>query len=228
MEPPMPRHADSPEELSAEKVAQLLAAAQRRPQLADLPAYDDEAVFDGLPVLRRGASGVEVENDPRAFDPARRRIRDRYISVRFAGLARSASDLENPHRVIKAARLCYEEQQPEIALELLRLAIAQNATEPRLRLAELDLAWRMQDAQRFVAAARAFHQAFGARAEWAQVARLGRRLAPTERLFAGAPGGEGDDVAPPDWMHDEAAAGSPPLEAAAFHRAMLQQAPHGH
>jgi hypothetical protein len=97
----MPPPAAGPEALSADKVAQLLAAAQSRPQLADIPWKDDEAVLDGMPVARDRAAGVPpIENDERGLDPVRSRIRDRYISVRFAGIARGAADLENPSRVM--------------------------------------------------------------------------------------------------------------------------------
>src|SRR5206468_3186042 len=142
-----------PEPLSAEKVAQLLAAAQRRPQLADIRWHDDEAVFDGGAATRPPGStdlaiGTAAARHAPAYDPARRRIRDRYISVRFAGVARGGADLENPIRVIKAARLALEEHQADAALELVRLAIEQNAADSPLRLAELEIAYRVHDTQR--------------------------------------------------------------------------------
>ena len=207
----MPRPAEGPEALSADKIAQLLAAVQSRPQLADIPWHEDEAMLDGTPLLRAGSN----------------RIRDRYISVRFAGVARGAADLENPTRVIKAARLSFEDGQGEAALELLHLALAQNPTDVSLRIAELDLAWRTGEHARFADAAHTFHALFPRNPEWPEIARLARRVAPDEAVFAtpagAAPTGAGTE---PHWRNPpwDAAA---PRDAADFHRAMLDEQGHG-
>ena len=224
----MPRPAEGPEALSADKVAELLAAAQSRPQLADIPWHDDEAALDPAPVLRAGtAPWPPLGNDARAFDPVRNRIRDRYISVRFAGVARGAADLENPKRVIKAARLAFEDGEGEAALELLQLAIAQNPVDPSLRIAELDLAWRMGETDRFLDAARAFQALFPRSPEGPEIARLARGIAPEDALLAAPPGAARRAQVPaPRWLQPpwDAAA---PRDAAEFHRAMLGATGHG-
>jgi hypothetical protein len=214
--------------LSAEQVARLLAAAQRRPQLADIPWHDDEAVFDGAPP-RRSQSSPTPAGAAQALDPVRRRIRDRYISVRFAGVARGAADLENPTRVIKAAWLCLEEREPHAALELLALAIEQAPRDAQLRLAQVELAYRLGERAAFVAAARAFREAFPASREWPEMARLGRRLAPGDAFFldASGTGGSRDDGAEPSWI-EPPWQGLPGLDAAEFHRAMMQEDGRGH
>jgi len=217
----MARPAAPIEELSAERIAQLLAAAQRRrPQLTDLLWHEDEAVYDGLPVLRRAVPEAASARDPSNYDPVRRRIRDRYISVRFAGVARGAADLENPTRVIKAARLSYEEHEGEIALEMLRLAIGQNPAEPKLRLAEMDLAFRLGDAARFRDSARAFQADFPASPERPEVERLGRS-------FAASAFARDDGADTPCWIEEPWDA-TPTLDAAEFHRAMTEEASRGH
>ena len=218
----MPHPAEGPQALSADKVAQLLAAAQSRPQLADIPWHEDESVLDGAPVLRDGAARWPRAGDAApAVDPVRSRIRDRYISVRFAGVARGAADLENPTRVIKAARLAFEDGEGEAALELLQLAIAQNPVDPSLRIAELDLAWRSGERDRFLDAAHAFRALFPRSVEWPEIARLAHSVAPEEGLFAPPPGAarSGED-GPPRWLQPpwDAAA---PRDAAEFHRAMV-------
>jgi len=218
----MARTAAPSEELNADQVARLLAAAQRRPQLADIPWHDDEAVFDGRAPSRPAAGG---QQDPRSFDATRRRIRDRYISVRFAGVARGSGDLDNPARVIKAARLAFDEHEPEAALELLALAIDQNAGEPQLRLAEMEIAYLARQRARFVAAAREYHELFPRSVEWPEIVRLGRRLAPAEALFVRAsvpldPRSEGRDS--PHWIENPWDT-SREVEAAEFHRAMTQE-----
>jgi len=215
----MARPAGPSEELNADQVARLLAAAQRRPQLADIPWHDDEAVFDGRPPIRSAGNAV------RTLDATRRRIRDRYISVRFAGVARGSGDLENPARVMKAARLAFDEGETETALELLALAIDQNAGEPQLRLAELEIAYLARSRVRFVTAASEFHELFPRSVEWPEVVRLGRQLAPNEPLFTRASLPSSETAAAgeaPHWIESpwDAARG---LEAAQFHSAMLQE-----
>ncbi|HZZ92237.1 MAG TPA: hypothetical protein VFE23_06725 [Usitatibacter sp.] len=229
----MPRSAASPEELNADTVARLLAAAQRRPQLADIPWHDDEATFDAAQVLRDGAARLRTAPArpgpaPAPLDTVRHRIRDRYISVRFAGLARGAADLENPTRVIKAAWLVYEDGEAEAALELLRLAIEQNDSEITLRLAELDLSCRARDGERFGRAAQGFREHFPDSPEWPEVARVGRRLAPGDSLFAPS-AGKGADDGPelPRWIQSPWEA-APAVDAVEFHRAMTAEAHRGH
>jgi hypothetical protein len=167
--------------LTAERVAQLLAAAQRRPELATLE-WEGEAPAPQPPEdAASGASG-----DPARFDPMRRRIRDRYIGVRFAGLARTGADLHDPRRLIKAARLAFEEEHVEGALELLDLAIEQSPAEPMLWLAKLEILFLVRARSRYVECARAFRETFPSKPQWPDVMRLGRALTPEEPLFGGA------------------------------------------
>ena len=191
--------------LSAERVAQLLAAAQRQPPL-EILVWEGEGDF-ALPAAAapvpapREARGAD---DPAGFDPMRRKIRDRYIGARFAGLARSGADLQDTDRLIKAARLAFEEENVEAALELLDLGIEQNAREPRLWLAKLEILSLVRSAARFTAAARAFREAFASHPQWPDVMRLGRALAPEEALFGGAQNDRTDHYGPwpdtPNWI----------------------------
>jgi hypothetical protein len=235
----MARTAHPAGELDSEQIAQLLEAARRRPELPEVGWRDDEATLDPAappPVLNRPAArtprqAASIESDPHTYDPERRRIRDRYIGARFAGVARSAADLENATRVIKAARLVFEEEEPELAIELLRLAIEQNAQEPMLWLAELEIAYLARDASHFAQTARAFHLAFPEYPEWNQVARLGRRLVPEEALFKSARGAlPTDHYGPwpntPNWIQAPLDA-THEMTAADFHRVMTDGDLHG-
>jgi len=183
--------------LDAQKVAQLLAAAQRRPELPDFSWHDDPATFDGSSLTVRKAApaitpvakqAVLCESNPATYDETRRKIRDRYISIRFAGVIRSAGDLENTPRVIRAARAAFEEDHADTALELLDLAIEQSVKEKNLWLADLEMAYLMRNAHRFVASARAFRITFPDAAEWKEISRLGRALAPGDALFGAREG----------------------------------------
>ena len=158
-------------------VARLLAAARKPPQLALIE-------WDGDGAAGPAASNDERGDDPRALDAARRRIRDRYIGARFPGVARSASELAAAGRVIKAARLYFEEEDLDSALELLQLAVEEAPHESALWLARLEILFLARDAAGFTACARDFREIHPQHAEWAEVLRLGRALAPDEATFA--------------------------------------------
>lgn len=130
------------------------------------------------------APAAGVEDLPMMGDARCRRIRDRYIGARFGGVARGASDLENPERVVKAARLYFEDGQPETALELLDIAIGHDSRAEPLWLAQLEILFLVRDAQRYSETARAFRALHSGSASWEEVARLGRALAPHDLLFA--------------------------------------------
>ena len=164
-------------------IARLMAAARKPPQLALIEWDGDGAT----PVFTPSANEDSIA--PRELDAARRRIRDRYVSARFPGVARSAADLASASRVIKAARLYFEEEDVESALELLQLAAEEAPREAALWLARLEILFLARDADAFIACAREFRAQHGAHEAWGEVIRLGRALAPGEVLFveAGAP-----------------------------------------
>jgi hypothetical protein len=168
------------------------------------------------------------EEIPAGFDARCRRIRDRYISARFPGVARSAADLENPDRVVKSARLYFEDGQTDMALELLDVAIEQNSRAEALWLAQLEILFLGRNAARFLEAARAFRAMHPASEAWTEVARLGRALAPNETLYGAARGPrDHDHYGPwpdlPNWIQanwDLTAE----VVAADFHRILKQRA----
>jgi hypothetical protein len=162
--------------------------------------------------------------DAAAHDAAR--IRDRYIAIRFEGIARSSADLADAARVIKSARLEFEEGSPETALELLELAIEQNYREPSLWLAELEIAFLMRDGPHFTETAREFREAHPDSDKWEEINRLGHALMPEEALFreserrANAHYGPWPDL--PNWI------GAPwdltaEVQAADFHMALTRE-----
>ena len=125
---------------------------------------------------------------PRELDAVRRRIRDRYVGARFPGVARSAADLASASRVIKAARLYFEEEDRESALELLQLAVEEAPREASLWLARLEILFLARDAEGFIACAREFRALHRGHDAWDEVLRLGQALAPGESLFTAASG----------------------------------------
>jgi hypothetical protein len=190
--------------------------------------------WDGDKTLARRNEAASAEptttldTDPRGADAKERRIRDRYIGARFPGVARSAADLEAAGRVIKAARLFFEDGDIESALELLDLAIEQDSRAEALWLAQLEIVFLARDAGRFIECARAFHAMHPASEAWNEVSRLGRALAPGHELFGAESGprdhehyGPWPDL--PNWIQanwDLTAE----VTAADFHRLMKRRA----
>jgi hypothetical protein len=177
---------------------------------AEAPAAGDRGIdVDKLLAATRNAAPVELsiiewdgdagaavaaeapaleENNPIEYDARSRRIRDRYIGARFPGVARSSADLEKPERVVKSARLYFEDGQSETALELLDIAIEQDSRAEPLWLAQLEILFLSRNAARFIETARAFRAMHPASEAWSEVARLGRALAPAESVFGPAAG----------------------------------------
>ncbi|HEY2630684.1 MAG TPA: hypothetical protein VGI57_16255 [Usitatibacter sp.] len=156
----------------------LLAAARMGPavDLAPIEWDGDDCVFETT------ATGFEEESGVTG-EALRRRIRDRYIGARFPGAARGIADLESPDRVIKSARLYFEDGNVETALELLDLAIQQDMRAEALWLAKLELLFLARDAIRYKECAAGFRAAHATSTHWVEVARLGHALSPDDALF---------------------------------------------
>ncbi len=148
------------------------SSGPERPGLA-LSLADDGAA----PALRAS---------PSLAAPCRNPLRERYIAARFCGVARGAADLRSPDAVIKAARLYFEEERSDLAVELLAIAEEESGGEPAFVLARLEILYLAADRDEFVALARRFHASHPRHEAWPEVARLGQRLAPEEPLFGSA------------------------------------------
>ena len=212
-------------------VEKLLAATRNSApvELSIIEWDGDAGTACAAPMVETGAeTNAVVEDNPAGHDARCRRIRDRYIGARFPGVARCAADLENPDRVIKAARLFFEDGQSEAALELLDVAIEQDSRAEPLWLAQLEILFLGRNAPRYVETARAFRAMHPMSESWSEVARLGRALAPGEGIFGPASGPrEHEHYGPwpdlPNWIQanwDLTAE----VVAADFHRMMKQRA----
>ena len=158
----------------------------------------------------------------------RAKLRGRYLAARFPGVAKTPADLMQSDRVIQAARLYFEERKLDRAMELLDLAIGQCPGDESLALAQLELAFLIQDAALYVALASAFRIAHPSSPQWGEVARLGRAIAPEEAGFGAAAGARATDhYGPwpdmPNWIRapwDLTAE----VRATEFHQAMARSA----
>ncbi|HEX5130482.1 MAG TPA: hypothetical protein VFV90_12085 [Usitatibacter sp.] len=170
------------------------------------------------PAPRRAAPAARApEMKPLAWEPQpasrpalagsalTQRMRDRYIAARFPGVAAACQDLLDADRVIRAARLYFEERADDLAFELLKMAIDQSPRSEALRLAQLEIAYLRRSRGRYVSLARSLRNVMPESPNWAEVCRLGRALAPDEGLFAGAkPSGSHAHYGPwpdvPNWI----------------------------
>lgn len=167
-----------------------LLAATRNATPVELSIIEWDGDSEAARVIHGPAiiEGTAAEETPLVGDARCRRIRDRYIGARFPGVARAAADLENPERVVKTARLYFEDGQADTALELLDVAIEQDSRAEPLWLAQLEILFLIRDSQRFIETARAFRALHRASDAWDEITRLGRALAPQETMFGAANG----------------------------------------
>ncbi len=170
-------------------VDKLLAATRKAPvDLAIIEWDGDCGIVPAQPAPAIVAGDAAAEDMPAGYDARNRRIRDRYIGARFPGVARSSADLESASRVVKAARLYFEDGRVDTALELLDIAIEQDSRAEALWLAQLEILFLGRNAPRFVETARAFRAMHPVSEAWGEVARLGRALVPKEGLFGPSSG----------------------------------------
>ena len=204
----------------------LAATREKTVELCSIEWDGDDAMpCVAEPPVPAAANG---DDDPRNYDARCRRIRDRYIGARFPGVARGAADLQPSDRVVKAARLYFEDGHPEAALELLDLAIEQDSRAEALWLAQLEILFLVRDGARFIETARAFRAMHPASGAWPEVARLGRALMPREGFFGPESGPrEHEHYGPwpdlPNWIQANWDLTAEVL-AADFHRVLAQRA----
>ena len=154
------------------------------------------------------------------------KLRDRYAAARFPGVFDGAG----VDHIIGTARHYFEEEEFDRAQELLALAIARSPDEPRLRLAQIEIAFLMREPSLFVRLAAEFQAAHAGHPAWGDVARLGHAIAPEEPRFALHPGTRSHDhYGPwpdmPNWIDASWDLTSEVL-AADFHRAMNARVRH--
>jgi hypothetical protein len=158
----------------------------------DLEMIEWQAHASGGPGDAPANSTPAKPGSPEAFrsDSKRSKLRDRYIQARFPGVVGSGSDLEDHEKIVTAVRLYFEEQKFDRADELLEIAIGQSPQSKPLRLAQLELAFLRREGERFVVFARDFRRAHPDAAQWREIARLGRVIAPMETSLFGEAQGE--------------------------------------
>jgi hypothetical protein len=129
---------------------------------------------------------------PESNEMERRRIRDRYLAVRFPGAPHTDEDLHDSAGVIKSARLYFEDGDFDRSCELLEFACEVNRADESPWLAHLEILFLRRKGHEFAELAHRFHERFPASGRWPEILRLGLRLAPQNRFFHGAHPREAD------------------------------------
>lgn len=109
-------------------------------------------------------------------DSTRQRILERYIGARFTGVASRGEDFLDAPRIVKAARLFFEDGQIERSVELLKLATEVNPANEAPWLAMLEILFLGTDPTGYARAARRFAMSHSASANWPVIRQLGRKL----------------------------------------------------
>ena len=160
------------------------------PQSNLLPGVGGVSADEGLCFPK-----IDVDESAEALSPRgqRPRLRDRYIAARFLGVAPNAAGLRSVDAVVKAARLYFEEERSDLAVELLELAAEELPKEPAFPLAQLEILYLARDRVAYVELAQRFRRMHSMSEAWPLVARLGRKIAPGEALFGASEGGRDQD-----------------------------------
>lgn len=153
----------------------------RRPDPVSLPPSADSAARPERVQLaaRAQVPAAPAQLAPRTVtlaDATRQRILERYIGARFTGVAARGEDFLDTPRIVKSARLFFEDGQIERAVELLKLAIDVNPSAEASWLAMLEILFLATDRAGFQRAARRFASNHPRSACWPQVRQLGRKL----------------------------------------------------
>jgi hypothetical protein len=169
-------------------------AAERKsqPEAAKPAAHAQPAIPPPPPRPAGNWHAAARPSRPEPSDIVRRRIRDRYLAVRFPGAPHTDEDLRDIAGVIKSARLYFEDGDVERACELLEFACDVNRADESPWLAHLEILFLKRRGHAFAELAHRFHVRFPASGRWPEILRLGLRLAPQNRLFHGAHPREAD------------------------------------
>ena len=177
----------------------------------DLPPLDfvtgkPVPVAVAVPIAAREITRPRAQRVSVLDDPARQRVRDRYVAARFPGVARSSADLAKVKEVIKAANLYFEDGDVARSEELLDLAAALQPEPEGIWLARLELALLMLDSESYRVTALRFRTHHPASASWPEIVAVARTLCLTGEPFCNYDerGGLANYPTPlsPNWLRD--------------------------
>ncbi len=145
----------------------------------------------------RAESALHFRASTLEGDLARKRLRDRYIAIRFPDFQAVRTD---PRLVIRLARELHDDEEHRLATEVLILAVQDHPQDKSVALALLELAYLADDAELFCATAAYFREAFPKEKENADIVTLGRHIAPRHAAFLTRGGSsQGSPYTIPGW-----------------------------
>ncbi len=119
--------------------------------------------------------------------PIRRRLHDRYVMSRFPAFLDPRQDLRDAGKVIRYSRELFDDEQPHLAIELLRIAIEEDQAQRALWLALIELCFLVRDATRFTELILTFAAEFAHDSELPTLSAMRRDLLPHDPAMANAP-----------------------------------------
>ncbi len=158
------------------------------------------------------------------LDAATRRLRERYIAARFLQFPEPANALKNTSNVMRWARQLLDDEQPNLATELLQLALEESHSQKPVWLFLIELAYLGNDPATFGELSELFRQRFPDADTLPVIDAMGNKLLPGDPRFAHAV----NPVILPDWstpeseLRDEIRQGklhAALVDAMAFHQA---------
>lgn len=165
------------------------------------------------------AASINFDVSHLQYDATKRRLRERYIEVRFPQFSDSNTSLSNTPQVLVWARQFLDEDKPGHAVELLELALEENANQREAWLFLIEYAFLDSDAPRVAELAAAYAARFGRDGATPVIEAMGHELAPNDPQFRHVT----EKAALPNWS-SLAAAGRDEALQRTYHAALLRAA----
>ncbi len=117
-------------------------------------------------------------------DPVARRMRDRYIAQRFPQFNEPHRALKNTESVLNWARQFVDDDRPQLAVEILNLALQEDPAQRPIWLFLIEYAFLETDSARFNELADAFKRQFPGDTAIELVNTMGHDFAPTDPRYS--------------------------------------------
>lgn len=163
------------------------------------------------------APGINFDVAHVNSDVAKKRLRDRYIDVRFPQIAETNTSLNNTSAVLRCARQFLDDERPALAVELLELALEEDPSQRAAWLFLIEYAFLESDAPRLAELAAAYAARFGRDDASVVIDAMGHELMPQHPQFRHVT----QTAALPNWS-SLAAAGRDDGKQKLYHAALLR------
>ncbi|MEQ1516726.1 MAG: hypothetical protein ABL931_09585 [Usitatibacteraceae bacterium] len=128
-------------------------------------------------------------------DPAAIKLRERYIAARFVQFPHPIQALKGTANVMRWARQLLDDDEPQLAAELLQFALQEDRSRQPLWLCLIELAYQAKDPVTFGELSDAFRLRFPDATTLPVINAMGNKLLPRDPRFAHAT----ETVVMPEW-----------------------------